>query len=59
MRYRVRQTEFLVILSHFLPFYSPLNNPENQNFEKIKKAPGYVIILHMCIKNENHMIYGS
>ena len=29
-----------VILSHFLPF-NPLNNPENQDFEKIKKAWRY------------------
>ena len=27
----------------FLPFY-PSNNPENQNFEKMKKAPGDIII---------------
>ena len=31
------QTEFLVILGHFLYFYTP-NNLENQNFEKMKKA---------------------
>ena len=33
---RVRQTKFLVILGHLLPFYPP-NNPQNQNFEKMKK----------------------
>ena len=27
----------------FLPFY-PSNNPENQNFEKMKKVPGDIII---------------
>ena len=30
------QTEFFFILDHFLPFYPP-NNPENQNFENMKK----------------------
>ena len=49
---------FLVILGHFLPFYPP-NNPKNQNFEKIKKTPRYIIILHLRTTNDNHMIYGS
>ena len=38
----------------FLPFYMP-NNPENQNFKKMKKVPGDIIILHMYIKNHNNM----
>ena len=38
--------------------HSP-NNPENQNFEKMKKTPGYIIISHSCTMNDNHMIYGS
>ena len=42
----------------FLPFY-PCNNPKNQNFEKLKKTPGDIIILHMCAINDNHMMYGS
>ena len=42
----------------FLPFYTP-NNPKNRNFEKMKKAPGDIIILHMCIINDNHMMYDS
>ena len=29
-------TDFFVILNNFLPFYAP-NNPENQNFEKMKR----------------------
>ena len=45
-------------LGYFLPFYTP-NNPENENFEKIKKSPGDIIILNMSILNKNHMIYGS
>ena len=47
LRYAVRRTKFFVILDRFLPFY-PLNNPKNQNFAKIKKTPGGIIILHMC-----------
>ena len=39
LKYGVRGTEFFIILCHFLPFY-PTNNPENQNFEKMKKATG-------------------
>ena len=40
-----------------ITFYPP-NNLENQNFEKMKKEAGY-IVLHMCTINENHMMYGS
>ena len=58
LRYEVWQTEFFVILDCFLPFYPP-NNPKNQNFEKMKKTPGDIIILHMCTINDNHMMYGS
>ena len=52
------QTGFFVILDHFLPYYPP-NNPENQNFDKMKKIVGDDIILHMCTKNPNHTKYGS
>ena len=48
----------LVILGHFLPFYPP-NDPENQNFQKMKKMSGNIILLHMRIINEDHMMYGS
>ena len=49
------------ILCHFGPFFVflPPNNPKNQNFEKMKKAPGGIIILHMCTITENHVMYGS
>ena len=44
----------------FLPFYPlPLNNPKNQNFKKMKKIPGDIIILHMCTKDNDHMMYSS
>ena len=42
-------------MDHFLPF-NPRNNPENKNFEKMKKASGDVIILYMCTENHDHMI---
>ena len=49
---------------NFLPFWTifallPPNNPENQNFEKMKKMPGDIIILHLCTINDNHMMYHS
>ena len=56
--WRLWQTEFFVILDRFLPFYLP-NNLKNQNFEKMKKSPGDIIILHMCTINDNHKRYGS
>ena len=46
---------------HFGPFFAllPSNCLENQNFEKITKTPGDVIILQMCAKNHDHMMYTS
>ena len=61
---------FFLIFDHLLPFYPP-NNPENQNFEKMKKMPVDIIILHMkkmpgniiishkCTINDNYMMYDS
>ena len=46
-----------VIFSYFLPFYP--TNLKNQNFEKIEKMPGDIIILHLCTTNDNHMMYGA
>ena len=45
---------------HLLPFYSA-NNLKNQNFEKVRKTPGDIIILLLCTTNVNvnHMKYGS
>ena len=51
-------TEFFVIFGYFLHFDS-LNHLKNRIFEKMKKLPGDIIILHMCTINENHMMYGS
>ena len=52
------RTDFFFILDHFLPIYPP-KNPKNQNFEKKKKTPGDITILHMCPINDNHTMYGS
>ena len=43
-----------IIFCHF----DPPNNLKNKNFEKIKKMPGDIIILHKCTLNDNHMRYG-
>ena len=43
--YKAQQTKLFVILGNFLPF-SPAINPENQNFEKLEKTSGDIIILH-------------
>ena len=56
LRYEVLHTEFFVNLDNFLLFYSP-NNPKNQNFEKPKKKPGGIIILHKHTKNYDDMLY--
>ena len=50
------------IFCHFGPFFCPfalLNNPENQNFEKLEKALGAIIISRKCTKNDDHMLYCS
>ena len=56
LKLKEQQTEIFVLLGHFLPF-QPLDNPENQYF-KIEKTPGDIIILHTCTINDNHMMYG-
>ena len=52
----------VIVISHFgllFPIlYSP-KSPKNQNFEKMKKNPGNIIISHMCTKNYDQMKYGS
>ena len=52
------QTEFFVILGYFFAILPP-NYPENQNFQKMKKIPGDIIILHMSTLNQNHLMYDS
>ena len=57
LRYEAQQTEFFVILDHFLLFYC-LKDPENQNFGRMKKI-SEDIILQMCTINDSHMMYSS
>ena len=48
------------VIFHFgliLPFHQG-NSPKNQNFEKVKKSPRDIIILHICTKNYDEMMYG-
>ena len=52
--YQAQRTEFFVILEHFLSF-----NCKKSKFEKLKRIPRDIIILHMCTINDSHMIYGS
>ena len=45
-----------------LPPLPPLplsNNSKSQNFEKMKKLAGNIIILDRCTINDNYMMYGS
>ena len=47
-RYGVWQTEFFVILGHFLPYHTT-NNLKTQNFEKIKKSTWryyFILVYH-------------
>ena len=52
LRYQPQQTDFFVILSHFLPFYPPKG-------PKRKTKPGdlqFIIILQKRTKNHDHML---
>ena len=49
----------LIILGHFLPLLPPLTTKKIKILKKWKKAPGGIIILHMCTINDNHTMYGS
>ena len=53
-------TDVIVIFDFglFFPFYFP-SSPKNKNYTKMKKTPGDIIILHMCTKNYDYMMYGS
>ena len=68
LRCRVRQTEFFVILGHFLPFYHPPPHPppswsQKSKFWKKTKTKKCLEILSfytcMWTINEDHMIYSS
>ena len=44
------------IFCQFGPFFAllPRKNLKNQNFEKMKKKPQDIIILHKCTTNHDH-----
>ena len=42
----------------FFPF-TTLTTQKITLFKKMKKTPGDIIILHMCTKNYDHMMYSS
>ena len=45
----------VTVIFHFGLFFALLspNSLKNQNFKKVKKTPGDIIILHRCSKNYN------
>ena len=55
LRYGEWQTKFFVILPHYQPDESILKKIQ----KKKKKMPGDIIILHVCTKNYDHMMYES
>ena len=57
LRYKVRHNflSFWAIFCLFNSFHP--NNPENQNFEEMKKAFGDVIILNLYNKKHDHLMY--
>ena len=62
VRFGMQHTEFFVIPKCFLPFYlspppPPPMDPENQNFQNMKKTPEDIIILQMCIINDSYVLF--
>ena len=51
----------VIVISHFGLVFAllPPNSLKNQNFEKMKKTTGDIIILNRCTKNYDQMMYGS
>ena len=39
--------------------FTPPYSLKNEKFKKMKKMPWYIIILHNCTKNHDHMLYCS
>ena len=60
LRYKAQNTEFFVILGHFLTF-DPPNNPKNQNFEKLEILAFYTCVTQMtitwCISNATDNVF--
>ena len=46
----------VIVIFHFGLFFAllPPKSPKNQNFKKMKKTPGDIIILHMCTKKYDY-----
>ena len=65
IRYSPWDTEshiFFCYLGSYFVFYPrpphpPSNTPQYQNFQKKKKASGDIIILNLCNKKHNQMMY--
>ena len=54
----IRHVTDVISIFHFgLCFDLLPPNPKNQNLIKMKKGPGDIIILQMCTKNYDHMMY--
>ena len=47
----------VIVIFHFGLFFALL--PKKLKFKKMKKTPKDIIILHMCTKNHDQMMYGS
>ena len=54
LKYKVGQTWICFILGHFVPFHLR-DNPENQNFEKLKKKSGDIILSLYTVTEIQHM----
>ena len=57
LKYKVQQTDIFAILGHFFFALSAPWHPEKSKFYHWEKTPGDNIILVMCSKNDNHMMY--
>ena len=57
--WRLTDVILFFILGYFFPFTPPPNDLKNQNFSKMKTLPGDIIILHMCTKNYDPIMYDS
>ena len=49
----------VIIISHFGLFFVLYPLAAQKDFEKMKKMPGDIIILHVCTTNYDQMMYGS
>ena len=63
LRYGAWQISLFYILGYFLPFYlpspSPFKPPKKSKFQKKWKKLGDIIILRMCTKDDDKMMYYS